>query len=82
MVANTGTYVDAPYHRFADGADLAGLNLDRLAGRSGVVVDPQLGRQRDIGPAAFDGLELAGRAVLVRTGWDRRRPVMATGIRS
>jgi kynurenine formamidase len=71
MIANTGTYVDAPFHRFADGVDLAGLELRRLAGRSGIVVDPPL----DDGPAieaiAFHDLDLRDRAVLVRTGWDR-----------
>ena len=68
MVANTGTYVDSPFHRFAEGADLAGLDLDRLAGRRGLVVDHE---GRAMGPEAFAGLDLAGRAVLVRTGWDR-----------
>lgn len=71
MVANTGTYVDAPYHRFADGADLAGLELDRLAGRSGVVVDPPLHDRPSIDAEVFSRRELAGRAVLIRTGWDR-----------
>jgi arylformamidase len=68
MVANTGTYVDSPYHRFADGVDLAGLDLERLAGRPGVVVDHA---GREIGPDAFADLDVAGRAVVVRTGWDR-----------
>jgi kynurenine formamidase len=68
MVASTGTYVDSPYHRFADGVDLAGLDLERLAGCQGVVVDHP---GREIGPDAFAELDLASRAVLVRTGWDR-----------
>jgi kynurenine formamidase len=71
MVANTGTYVDAPFHRFADGTDLAELDLERLASRPGVVVDPPVAGRREIGPEAFSGLGVAGRAVLVRTGWDR-----------
>ena len=71
MVANTGTYVDAPFHRFADGVDLAGLELEDLAGRPGLVVDPPEGSGRAIGPDVFAGVEVAGRAVLVRTGWDR-----------
>ena len=29
MVANTGTYVDAPFHRYQDGGDLADLDLAR-----------------------------------------------------
>ena len=38
MVANTGTYVDSPFHRFADGTDIAGLDLDRLADLPAIVV--------------------------------------------
>jgi kynurenine formamidase len=71
MVANTGTYVDAPFHRFADGPDLAALDLARLADLDGLVVDAtQSGRV--IGGDLFDGLDLRGKAVLVRTGWDAR----------
>lgn len=70
MVANTGTYIDAPYHRFADGVDIAGLDLDRVAGVPGccVHIDPEV---KEIGPDWFHGIDLAGRAVLVHTGWDR-----------
>jgi arylformamidase len=71
MVANTGTYVDAPFHRFADGVDLAGLDLDALAGRPGVVVDHPPDAGRAIDPDAFASIDAAGRAVLIRTGWDR-----------
>jgi len=69
MVANTGTYLDAPFHRFADGADLAALTLDRLAGLPGLVVGADEGLAVDA--EAFEGLDVAGRAVLVHTGWDR-----------
>ncbi len=68
MVGNTGTYVDAPFHRYAEGADLAGLPLERLADLPGVVVRAT-GLGRAIGPEAFAGTPLAGRAVLVHTGW-------------
>jgi kynurenine formamidase len=71
MIANTGTYVDSPFHRFEDGVDLAGLELRRLAGRPGIVVDPPLDDGRAIEAVAFHDLDLADRAVLVRTGWDR-----------
>jgi kynurenine formamidase len=67
MVANTGTYVDSPFHRYADGADLAGLALASLANLDAVVVSSQGGRAVD--RTAFAGLRLNGRAVLVRTGW-------------
>jgi kynurenine formamidase len=67
MVANTGTYLDAPSHRYANGVDLAGLPLESLVGLPGVVVDVS---DRVIGPEDFVHTETWGRAVLVRTGWD------------
>jgi kynurenine formamidase len=72
MVVNTGTYVDAPFHRLENGMDVAGLPLERLADVEGVVADAARslsGGERAIGPEAFVGLELSNRAVLVRTGW-------------
>jgi kynurenine formamidase len=70
MIANTGTYVDAPFHRFANGSDLAGLPLNRLADLPGVLVDAtQAGRA--VEAEIFRGRALGGRAVLVRTDWDR-----------
>jgi kynurenine formamidase len=71
MVVNTGTYVDAPYHRFPDGADVASLPLEKLADVDGVIVDVSSRSGRAIGPDAFSGLPLSGRAVLVRTDWSR-----------
>ena len=70
MVANTGTYVDSPFHRFEDGADLAELELSRLANLDGVVVDAR-GRGRSLDSQAFKNLDVKGKAVLVRTGWDK-----------
>lgn len=71
MVANTGTYIDSPYHRFADGKDVAGFDLEEVAGLDGVVarVTGMAGRAIDRG--AFLPLDVRGRAVLVHTGWDR-----------
>ena len=70
MVANTGTYVDAPFHRFEGGPDVAGLPLERLADLDGILVEAtDVGRA--VGPERFEGLDLTGRAVLVRTGWSR-----------
>ena len=69
MVANTGTYVDAPFHRFAHGKDVGSLPLDRLADVEGVVIDAgSAGRALDAD--LFAGRSLSGKAVLVRTGWD------------
>lgn len=70
MVANTGTYLDTPFHRYADGHDLADLPLARCADLPGVVVRAREG-ETAIGAERFAGLDLAGRAVLVHTGWDR-----------
>lgn len=69
LVANTGTYLDTPAHRYRDGFDLADLSLAAVAGVPGLVVDgPPSG---PVAPELFAGLPLAGRAVLIRTGWDR-----------
>ena len=70
MLGNTGTYVDAPSHRFADGADLAGLPLESLADLPGAVIAVPSGARR-IGPAALPPKSLRGSAVLFRTGWSR-----------
>jgi kynurenine formamidase len=71
MVANTGTYIDSPFHRYADGVDLSGLPLESLAGLEAVVVDGAgVGRSSAVGREAFQGRDLAGKDVLVRTGWD------------
>jgi kynurenine formamidase len=70
MVANTGTYLDSPFHRYADGLDLSQLPLERLANLEAVVVRVPPGH-RAIGPAWFDRLKVSGKAVLFATGWDR-----------
>jgi arylformamidase len=67
MVSNTGTYVDSPFHRFGDGKDLSELPLEPLAGCDLVVIDAE----GAIGADALTGLDVRGRAVLFRTGWDR-----------
>ena len=71
MVANTGTYVDAPFHRFAGRPDVAELPLERLADLVGVVLDVSSRAGRAIGAETLDGLPVEGKAVLVRTDWDR-----------
>ena len=71
MVANTGTYVDSPFHRYEDGADLAALDLANLAHLPGLVIDATGVNGRAIDAALFRDRDLRGMAVLVRTGWDR-----------
>jgi kynurenine formamidase len=68
MVANTGTYVDSPFHRFPEGRDLSELSLESVANLSGIRISNPA---RDIGPQCFQGKDLAGKAVLVHTGWAR-----------
>jgi kynurenine formamidase len=68
MVANTGTYLDVPGHRHRDGHDLSALPLERCALLPALVVEGEA--TGGTGLAAFEGLDVAGHAVLVRTGWD------------
>ncbi len=67
---NTGTYVDAPFHRYPGGADLADLPLEKLVDLPGVVVTAL--RDGPIDADVFGGVELEGKAVLVRTDWSDR----------
>src|SRR6516165_668114 len=71
MVANTGTYLDSPFHRYPHGKDLSQLPLERLANLEGVTFQADLSKGRAIGPELFERHDLRGKAVLVRTGWDR-----------
>ncbi len=68
MVANTGTYVDSPFHRYPAGKDLSELPLSSLADLDTMVFRAPSGR-RAIGPELFEGHRLEGKAVLVHTGW-------------
>jgi arylformamidase len=70
MVANTGTYLDTPAHRYADGADLSGVGLDRLVDLPGLVVALP-GDRRAVDADLLSGFDVAGCAVLLHTGWDR-----------
>jgi arylformamidase len=71
LVANTGTYLDSPFHRYASGTDLAGLPLESLANLECLVARVPEGAGRAIERLAIGEDEVRGRAVLVHTGWDR-----------
>jgi arylformamidase len=71
MVANTGTYLDTPYHRYPDGFDLTGLKLDAISHLPGVVVRQLGAGERAIDWTAFAATDVRGKAVLVQTGWSR-----------
>ena len=65
ICTNTGTYLDVPFHRYADGHDLADLALEQVAGVPAVVLDRRGVETIELAPDELDGL--AGHAVLVRT---------------
>src|SRR2546429_4738381 len=71
MVANTGTYLDAPFHRYAHGKDVSELPLERVANLGSQVIRVDSAKGRPISGRAFAGHDLRGKAVLVETGWDR-----------
>lgn len=71
MVANTGTYMDVPCHRYRDGDDLSRVALERIVELPGIVVDAGDIEGRAIDRRLFESIPIEGRAVLVRTGWDR-----------
>ena len=71
MVSNTGTYIDAPFHRFANGTDLSGLTLDQLAYLEGVLVDCSKMDGLAISKSFFEGLDVSDKAVLIRTDWSK-----------
>ncbi|MGZ4792828.1 MAG: cyclase family protein [Ilumatobacteraceae bacterium] len=87
MVANTGTYLDTPSHRYPAGFDLAGLPIERVVNVPGVCLHDE---GPAIGPQLLDGHDLDGRAVLFSTGWDRHwrtdrygsteHPFLTTGV--
>ena len=71
MVANTGTYLDSPFHRYAEGKDLSELPLPSLADLPGIVVRRPWENGLATSASHFGGIDVRGRAVLVHTGWDR-----------
>jgi kynurenine formamidase len=70
MVANTGTYIDAPFHRYSAGIDLSGLEMASIANLDGIVFRTAQG-VRSINKDVFESGNVEGKAVLIHTGWDR-----------
>jgi kynurenine formamidase len=79
MVANTGTYLDTPFHRFEGGSDLAAVPLEAVAGLRLVVVDTASAGSPALDADAVPDADLAGAAVVFRTGWDRHFGTEAYG---
>lgn len=69
MVTNTGTYIDCPFHRYADGKDISEYGLERFADIDALVIRADFRQQMAVDPSFFIEKRLAGRAVLVHTGW-------------
>jgi len=70
MIANTGTYVDCPFHRYEDGKDLSQVSLERFADLEGIVIRADYRKGLAVNAEFFKGKEIRNRAVLVHTGWD------------
>jgi kynurenine formamidase len=71
MLGNTGTYLDSPYHRYAEGGDLASLDLETLVDLRAEVLHVTDASQRGVPASVFFDRDVRGAAVLVHTGWDR-----------
>jgi arylformamidase len=72
MVANTGTYIDCPFHRYPDGKDLSQVDLPAFTDLEGILVRVDYHTNLAVTAAQFAGLDVAGKAVLVHTGWAER----------
>jgi arylformamidase len=77
MIGNTGTYLDSPWHRYEGGTDLAGLSLETLVDLPTEVFSLSDRAERGIPASTFEGRDLAGKAVLLHTGWDRHFGTLA-----
>lgn len=69
MVSNTGTYLDCPFHRYAEGKDLSQIQLEKLAELEGVLIDAE--NHLAIDKKFFEGKNLTNKAVIVLTGWSK-----------
>jgi arylformamidase len=69
MVSNTGTYIDSPFHRYADGKDLSEINLEKLVNLDAIVVQADYRKGIEIGKKFFEKISIKGKAILVNTNW-------------
>lgn len=70
MVANTGTYIDCPFHRYAQGKDLSDYGLEYFTDLPAVVIHAPYAKGLALGPEHFQAVEVVNKAVLIHTGWD------------
>lgn len=69
MVSNTGTYIDSPFHRYADGKDLSEITLERLVNLEAVIVRADYKNGIEVGKKFFENIQIKGKAILVNTNW-------------
>lgn len=69
MVSNTGTYIDCPFHRYADGKDLSQTSLQAFANLKAVTIRADFRHSIEIGKSFFEQTDVHGKAVLVNTNW-------------
>jgi kynurenine formamidase len=69
MVSNTGTYIDSPFHRYADGKDLSEINLEKLVNLEAIVVQADYHKGIEVGKKFFENISIKGKAILVNTNW-------------
>lgn len=71
MVANTGTYIDVPFHRFANGKDLSEVAVEKFANLEGRVVRADYTKGIEVGKKYFENIDVRGKAILIHTNWSR-----------
>lgn len=71
MAANTGTYIDSPFHRYPEGDDLSELKLENLVDLEAILVNVDISKGRAIDKSIFEKLNLSGKALVIHTGWDK-----------
>jgi arylformamidase len=69
MVSNTGTYIDSPFHRYADGKDLSEINLEKLVNLEAVIIRADYKKSIEVGKTFFENIQIKGKAILVNTNW-------------
>lgn len=69
LISNTGTYVDCPFHRYADGKDLNDTALEKFANLPGVIITHHYSKGLEIGKSYFENIDVLGKAVLIHTDW-------------
>jgi kynurenine formamidase len=69
IVANTGTYLDSPFHRYVDGKDLSRLPLRSLVNLPCLVARIEPSTSRAIESLPFATTDVRGKAAPIRTDW-------------